>query len=223
METQRDESSDRFALGNTDCPYLPSSFLATIECWGMLLEKGCTALSCQPELRAWGVKTATFRGTAQNSRLCPGWVTRGCGLESPYGRSGGNLASKPVFLPLDSPLPYSKYAWRQNGPLNLRPGLQLQPTGASPRRTADRALSRTAGQSPVASNKRRNRGSRTRATLWTNLSVCNPGARTVRPPVFIRYTGMRAHKSAPELVAHSSHSHERPHCLWSERPKGTIL
>lgn len=43
METQRDESSDRFALGNTDCPYLPSSFLATIECWGMLLEKGCTA------------------------------------------------------------------------------------------------------------------------------------------------------------------------------------
>lgn len=171
------------------------------------------------------MKTATFRGTAQNSRPCPGWVARGCGLERPYGRSRGNLASKPAFLPLDSPLPGSKYARRQNGPLNLRPGLQLQPLAQAREepRTAHSPGPQDAGQSLAASNKRRNRGSRTHATLWTNLSVCNPGARTVRLPVFIRYTGVRGHKSAPGLVAHSSHSHECPHCLWSERPKGTIL
>lgn len=76
-----------------------------------------------------------------------------------------------------------------------------------------------AGQLPVAGNKRRNQGSRTRAALWTNLSVCNPGARRARQPVLLDTQGCAQVGWWP----HGSHSHECLHCLWSGRPKGTIV
>lgn len=90
------------------------------------------------------------------------------------------------------PISQPSYLWTLPSLFLSTHGPRTDPsTRASAKRTPGRALWR--GQWPVTSNKRRNRGSRTRAAaaVWTNLSVCNPGGRTVRLPVFIRYTGVR--------------------------------
>lgn len=120
---------------------------------------------------------------------------RGARLEPdcPYRRPRGNLASKPALLSPDSAFPSSKLALGQNKPLQPLPcfGLQTLSECLKSLRPSPRRGPQDEGPSRVASNKRRTWGSGTRAARWTNRSDSNPGARSPRLLVFVRYSGVR--------------------------------
>lgn len=73
----------------------------------------------------------------------------------------------------------------------------------------------------MASHERRNRGSRTRATGWTNLSDCDPGAHSLSLLVFVRYKLARSQVHAPAGGPQRTPPHEC-HYRWPGMPKGMI-